>query len=386
MLFKRRIEHLNDRKQERVLSSFVLAGVLSVALTFILLELYPDRFIEGLRYTESWFSDFMRAGLPEEFAKFLCFLFVVRAGKSIREPQDGVIYGAVVGMAFGAVENVLYIESYRTWFMAIRPVLTTGGHAIYGAIWGGLYSQAVYANTIGRDPGATRNSIVAIPLVGVLHATYNSLTVAWVGVIGVKAIGLLIAVGIYRSLVEQSPYRVYPLSQARRAIASLRRGLAFNARSPLLNRNMGLYLMHLRDYKHAAEYLGRSVPRSQNPRQAQFLKAACELTFIPRVRALPQLKRIWSRLRDAERSRFLAHLDRLVMDRDGIRHQIDSFIESAFATRQFYNTREKAQDIKRRRLDRKYVRAGQPVEREVASLSHEERERLARRLGKGKTR
>jgi RsiW-degrading membrane proteinase PrsW (M82 family) len=42
-------------------------------------------------------------GPVEETAKFFCFLMVVHAVPAVKEPQDGVLIGAAVGMGFGTL-------------------------------------------------------------------------------------------------------------------------------------------------------------------------------------------------------------------------------------------------------------------------------------------
>jgi len=267
-LLSARVERLKDKQQENVTAVFLVGGTLSVVVTFLLYDLYPAG-LEASFARSRFLTSFLMVGIVEETAKFLVFFFMVKMGGVLREPQDGVIYGALVGVAFGTVENIQYINLYDSWYIPLRPILNTGGHGVYGAIWGGLYSQAVYANSIGRDPGAARSAALGVPGVALLHGLWNTLAGFLPAGLAVKGVGALIAVGLYGRLVELSPYRVYPLSQAKRAVAAIRRGLVFNPKSPILNRNLGLYLVRLGKYRRASEHLKRSMQRSRDPRRAR---------------------------------------------------------------------------------------------------------------------
>jgi len=127
--------------------------------------------------------------------------------------------------------------------------LTSPGHAIYGGIWGGIYSQAVYANALAQDRRAWGNAIFGIAVVALIHGIYNSAVGwGWVGFgagILVDILSLGISTWLFTELTDLSPYRALPLSQ----------GLWFNPQSSVLNRNMGIYLMFLGKYKTAAGHL-----------------------------------------------------------------------------------------------------------------------------------
>jgi hypothetical protein len=253
---------------------------------------------------------------------------------------------------FGALENIGYIQHFDHWFIALRPILTTGGHGVYGAIWGALYSQAVYANSVGADPGARRNAWIGVPLVAIWHGIYNSIEFYPLA-LATDIVALLVAVWLFRGLVELSPYRIYPLSQAARGVRSIRRGLAFNPRSPILNRNIGLYLMHLGKYRAASEHLRLSVPRSRDPRRAQFLAAACEQTYLPSYYAKRALRIAWARLGDEQRRAYVEQLRTLVGERDGVLRAVRDFVDGAFKPRRYRSTRDIARANKIRNMARR---------------------------------
>ena len=353
VFLRSRLERVSDKRQRNVLGAFVIAGFLSFGLTLAFYEIYPPGLRAALSRWEVTYGIGV-VGIVEEGAKFLAFLFAVRAGDTIREPQDGVIHAAAVGIVFGAVENIFYIQAYDVFFIWLRPILTTGGHAVYAAIWGALYSRYVYANSVGSDPGARRGAFLGVPLVATLHGLYNAATVFYPAALGLDLLALAIAIGLFRKLVELSPYRIFPLTQAELAVRSIRRGLVFNPKSPVLNRNIGLYLMRLGKLRAASGHLRASVPRSRDPRRAQFLAAACEQSFLPSYFAKRALRIAWARLDDGQRTAYMDQLVTLVGEDARIVGAVRAFLESAFQPRRYRNTREIARAAKVRRAERRF--------------------------------
>lgn len=143
----RRIRYTADKQSKGLLVGFFFAGVLSVLVTLMASYLHPVHWFFPIVYESEFFYQVLVTGIVEEWAKWLCFVMAVQGGGTIKEPQDGILQGAAVGLGFGAVENILYFYAYPEIFIAIRPILTTGGHMIYGAFWGASYSAAVYANS-----------------------------------------------------------------------------------------------------------------------------------------------------------------------------------------------------------------------------------------------
>jgi len=348
--FQSRLKYIDEKRQQNVVVGFVFAGLISVGLVLFLYHAYPP----GLERTFSR-SEFLYhtlvVGMVEETGKFLAFLFLLHTIGNMKEPQDGVIFGAIVGLTFGVIENMSYFSWYRTWHLLVRPVLTTGGHAIYGAIWGGLYSQALYANRDDDDPRARRSAYIGIPIVAILHGWYNAATWFLPLALVSDLISFLVALTLFRRLVELSPYRVYPLEQAHLAVKTIRRGLVFNPWSPTLNRNIGLYLIHLEKFRSAVYYLRRSIPRSRDPRRARFLAAVCETLYTPRFHAHRGLRIAWTRLSDEQRIQYRNQLVRLVGPDHPVVANLDEFIDTAFKPKTYKTTREIARDAKIKRYE-----------------------------------
>ena len=280
VLLSRRIRYVVDKQDPTVLFLAFGVGLLSVVATFLIHFLYPLSWLAEAGYGYRFPYHFLVTGPVEETAKFLCFIMLVHSVPAVKEPQDGVLIGAAIGMGFRTFENIMYIARYAGWLVAIRPVLTTGGHMIYGGIWGGMYSSAMYSNIHSRDPHAYRLAVGAVALVAMIHGLYNSLP--WIGLmVLVDLAALFLAVRVFLFLVERSPYRNYSLEQAELAVPSIRRGLFFNPNSAILNRRAGLYLMYLGRYRDAVRHLKRSLPRSTFRQMPWFYSSVCEYAFVP---------------------------------------------------------------------------------------------------------
>ncbi len=104
-----------DKLQPEPLQQIVRAckfGVFSILLSFFFS--FPFQSI-GL-YTHEYTSvigalrlSLFGAAIPEEIAKFLMLLLVVRNNRYFDEKMDGIVYAVCVGMGFAAFENVLYL-------------------------------------------------------------------------------------------------------------------------------------------------------------------------------------------------------------------------------------------------------------------------------------
>ena len=255
LLLRRHLRNVVDKQSVEVIAAFFVAGILSVVLTFTLHALNPLPWLAPFVYNVTFLYEVLVTGVIEETAKFLCFLLIAHSLTTVREPQDGVLQGAAVGLGFAFIENIVYFDRFSDLALAVRPIISTGGHMIYGAVWGGLYSAARWSNIRDTDPGAYRVALLGVAATALIHGTYNSIVIyGWL--IGAVVDGIILPVVfvLFVYLEERSPYRTFPLSQAQWAVPALERGLAFNRTSPVLNTRMGLYLMRLGRYRRAAEH------------------------------------------------------------------------------------------------------------------------------------
>ena len=254
-----------DKRTGHVIILMVFAGGLCTVPTWFGYDINPFEFTYW--YGPFWYH-FAVVGLTEELVKFLTFIIMTRVLKSIREPQDGMIQGAAVGVGFTIVENVIYGLWYGPQATALRCGLV-GFHALAGALWGLAWAGAVFENIEERQPQAYRLALTGFIPVAILHSLYNTITlinarsgiVLFILYFFEVALFLLVIPG-YRWMVKRSPYHRFPYSNARSAMAIIRKGLLLNPRSAILGRRMGIYAIAAGEYHEAVRRLDACLRRS----------------------------------------------------------------------------------------------------------------------------
>jgi RsiW-degrading membrane proteinase PrsW (M82 family) len=161
----------------RLLMMFGFGAFVAVIITLILSSLLLGELMRFERITavgdENFIGAVIVAPLVEELAKGLGLVFVIAA---LAREEDGMVYGAAIGLGFAATENLLYelsalsfgIEAYILTAL-LRIISSTLLHATATGVTGFGVARAVVAK---------KALITALPfyLVAVLmHATFNFL-------------------------------------------------------------------------------------------------------------------------------------------------------------------------------------------------------------------
>lgn len=355
---KNRIKYLEDKQSPRIIFGFFIAGCLSIPLTYLFHLINPFHYLfPGILKMEFFYQVFI-TGLTEEWAKWICFYMAVRGGGTIKEPQDGILQAAAVGLGFGVIENISYINTYPELFIAVRPLLTTGGHMIYAAFWGYFFSAAVYANAHSKDPRSYRNAVISVFVIAVVHGIYNTLTSFSSLFIAIMpdVIILLLSIAYFLRMVAASPYRSFPLHQAKKAVEALRTGLVFNRTSPILNRRMGIFLMRLGRYSQSAAHFARAMPRLKNRRPIRFLKSVAEYAVLRGTPGRKALRKAWSALTDKGRTRMLKELKKILEKDPSLYKEVEQFLLSPFSERRGKDGHALARELKERKVRRNYTR------------------------------
>jgi RsiW-degrading membrane proteinase PrsW (M82 family) len=137
---------------------------------------------------------FVVVGPIEEFVKWLAIRVNAYNDDSFRTVLDGVVYGAVAGLGFAAIENFIYVTSsaldgggleglqvqYAALTAATRAFVGPG-HVIFSA-WAGFYLGLAKFNPDNWAPIVVKGLLIA----AFIHACYNTL----VGIVPVAAFGL----------------------------------------------------------------------------------------------------------------------------------------------------------------------------------------------------
>jgi protease PrsW len=120
------------------------------------------------RWSQIFFASFITAGLVEESSKLLMLRIAIWNHTEFDEVTDGMIYMITVGLAFAAVENLLYGMEGDLITIILRAVTAVPGHAIFGGIMGYFIGKA---RVLVEHKG--RNIVLGLGLAILLHGTYD---------------------------------------------------------------------------------------------------------------------------------------------------------------------------------------------------------------------
>lgn len=127
---------------------------------------------------------FLIVGPIEEFVKWLAIRVYAYRTDAFRTVVDGVVYGAMAGVGFAAIENLLYIimfsvETTPSGFLvqeqeaiaiATQRAFVGPGHVIFSA-WAGFYLGLAKFNQGKRGPIVVKGLLIA----AFIHGLYNTL-------------------------------------------------------------------------------------------------------------------------------------------------------------------------------------------------------------------
>jgi RsiW-degrading membrane proteinase PrsW (M82 family) len=168
----------NHEKSQRepmsaVLGTFVYGGSLGIVVALALILLL-DYSLGAEVAGENLLSLVVFAPILEEVAKGLGLWFVRHR---IRELEDGIIYGAAIGLGFGATENLLYgLQGLQDSGVAFAA--TTIGFRVFSSVLLHAGSTALLGYGFARMTLQRKGFVVLLPylLLAILqHAMYNFL-------------------------------------------------------------------------------------------------------------------------------------------------------------------------------------------------------------------
>lgn len=127
---------------------------------------------------------FLVVGPVEEFVKLLAIRVHAFYSDEFRTVIDGAVYGAVAGLGFAAVENLVYIvyfsvtvtpaeiviEQQEALGIAVTRSFVGPGHVIYSA-WAGFYLGLAKFNPENHLPILVKGLLIA----AFIHALYNTI-------------------------------------------------------------------------------------------------------------------------------------------------------------------------------------------------------------------
>jgi|GEM_PF-504166 len=130
---------------------------------------------------------FVIVGPIEEFVKWLAIRVYAYQSDTFQTVADGAVYGAVAGLGFAAIENLIYIVSVylemapaggdvQNQFatsVATQRAFVGPGHVIFSA-WAGFYLGLAKFNPANRGPIVVKGLLIA----ALIHALYNTMVTA----------------------------------------------------------------------------------------------------------------------------------------------------------------------------------------------------------------
>lgn len=209
LLFARWVRNRERHEREpmgAVMRAFAFGATIGIAIAFILNTLFDtaaSTFAADVGLTSGFLTAVVAAPIVEEATKGLG---LTSQRKHITEPEDGMIYGAALGLGFAATENLLYgVTAWyeggvgaALWTVALRILSSTILHAGASALFGYSFGMVV----LGRRPDIA--ILGGYALAALLHATYNVLASIQTLLALALAIALVWAVfGVVRRRIER---------------------------------------------------------------------------------------------------------------------------------------------------------------------------------------
>lgn len=208
----RNTERFHREKWSAIAFCFLWGATIAI-ISALLLEIFLDVSVTVSLRTGSFIqiiATIMIAPFAEELVKPLA-LKRRTVKRELREPEDGLIYGAIAGLGFSATENLFYGWSFLSEglliFLILMLLRSFGGcllHASATALTGYGYGKTVLNHT------SFLRVIPYFVVAMLVHGMYNFL-VSWeqIGVF----MGLLIAFGMVIVLISYVRHKIQVLEE-----------------------------------------------------------------------------------------------------------------------------------------------------------------------------
>jgi RsiW-degrading membrane proteinase PrsW (M82 family) len=295
-LGRRQEKGIRGPEEYPVAAAFLFGG-LSVVPTLILYFLHPLSYV----YLPEPFYHVLIVGPVEESVKFLTFLFLVRTWHTVKDPRDGMIQAAAVGLGFSAVENFLYAQSWGMVVLLIRSLISTAGHMTYSSFWGFAYGLRLYSAGGPEDghsgrpfAGREKNFAAVFCIAAFAHGLFNSL--AGAGLYGIGLFGalsfqiflLFVSDRAFGYLSGFSPYRIFSYKKAEEALCVLGPALRRDPDSLILRRRYGLHLLTIGRYEAAEKHFLLCIRKADLKPPYRLLRGAAAMGAgdVPRGRCM----------------------------------------------------------------------------------------------------
>ncbi len=239
---------------------FIFAGFSSLPLVFIISDLIEPILRPFYTYSVILYNILM-VGMVEEVSKFIPFFLLTIRKQAVKEPRDGVIHAASVGLAFALVENIEYAFFYGLNILLIRSILTIVGHMTLASIWGATAGVYIYnRNTRMGDNHSPLMIAGSIIVAGTFHGIYNSLLSYdhFMAALFVDFIVLMISLRVLNFFNKTSPYKKKPIRDYKTEIPRLVHALDKNPENFYLNKQLGFCYLRAGNTEKGKRYLKKA--------------------------------------------------------------------------------------------------------------------------------
>jgi RsiW-degrading membrane proteinase PrsW (M82 family) len=169
-------KHDLEKEPIQMLVKAFFGGVLSIFIALAIalpLGLFESAFPSGI--LRAFYSAFFCAGIPEEFAKWLIFYWLIKKAPHFDQYYDGILYAIFISMGFALVENILYVMEGGIGVAVMRAVLSVPGHMLFVIPMGYYLSMSKFE--AGREAANHRILSLALPML--LHGTFDFILFYW---------------------------------------------------------------------------------------------------------------------------------------------------------------------------------------------------------------
>lgn len=253
-----------DKKNENKLYWFIIiGGILNMVLVFIMYPVWESilyKLTGIISDSNPIIKHYLVVGPVEELTKFIVFIALSSAAKSIKEPRDGILQAASIALGFALCENFLYALNSGISVLLYRSFFATLGHMTYSVIWGFTWAAFVYTSD-NKNKSPDRYYIIpSLMLTAFVHGTYNTLLSFnfYRLALFTDFLTLVLFYYIYRYVRDNSPYKKYSIKEYKLAIPSLKMGLQKFPDSYILNKRLGIFDLYTSNYAGAEKYLRKA--------------------------------------------------------------------------------------------------------------------------------
>ena len=120
-------------------------------------------------FLQSFYEAFLCAAIPEEFAKWIIFYWLISKAKDFDQYYDGILYAIFISMGFALVENILYVIPTGFGVAISRSILSVPGHMLFAIPMGYYLSHSRFES----GASAKYHIFLSLTIPILLHGTFD---------------------------------------------------------------------------------------------------------------------------------------------------------------------------------------------------------------------